>query len=224
MPPPTRARENERQADVPHSLYRPIFEYSPDALLVVDAGGRITLANHQAEVLFGYDRDELTGLFNRRAFVELTNQMLKTAYRRKEPVALFMLNLDHFKRINDTYGHAEGDHVLKRVAETLVATARDTDIVARHGGEEFVIALLGIDDAESRVVAERIRAAVEAIDDTRARITTSIGIAAYMPQAEKHDASQLLDRLLSQADAALYAAKRAGRNRVCHARDLPPAT
>ncbi|MFN3544577.1 MAG: diguanylate cyclase [Thiobacillus sp.] len=166
-------------------------------------------------------RDSLTGLLNRRAFHELADQMLKTAHRRRESAAVFMLDLDHFKRINDQFGHAEGDRVLKRVAEVLLATARENDIVARFGGEEFVMALLGVDKAESLVAAERVRAAIEAISDTHQRVTISIGVATYPPKVEKRDTALLLDSLLGEADRALYAAKRAGRNRVCHIDSVP---
>lgn len=168
-------------------------------------------------------RDSLTGLLNRRAFHELASQMLRTAHRRREPAALLMIDLDHFKAINDQFGHAEGDRVLKRVGETLLATARENDIVARFGGEEFVMVLLGVDEAESMVAAERVRAAIAAISDTQAPIQASIGVAELRPQRQKSDVAAELDKLLGQADQALYAAKRTGRNRVCHILHLPKA-
>lgn len=161
-------------------------------------------------------RDSLTGLLNRRAFHELATQMLKSAHRRKEPAALIMLDLDHFKQVNDRYGHLEGDHVLKMVAEALKETARENDIVARHGGEEFVMAILGVDEAESRVAAERVRTAIAAITNTKCRITASLGVAAFRPELQKRDASKILEEMLGQADRALYAAKKNGRNQVCH--------
>ena len=232
------------------SIYQRIFEYTPDALLVVDSAGCITLVNAQAETLFGYDRSELigqpvetlvptrltarhaghragfmaeghgremgaavelsalhkngsefpvdimlspmivdgrpcilcvvrditerkaaadklrqqteelqklhaelkelashdglTGLYNWRAFYEHAKHMLKTAHRRHESTTLLMLDLDHFKQINDRFGHPEGDRVLRIVAATLKATARENDIVARHRGAEFVVAALGL--------------------------------------------------------------------------------
>jgi GGDEF domain-containing protein len=92
------------------------------------------------------NRDSLTGLLNRRAFQEHATQVLRTARRRKESTALLMTDLDHFKAVNDRYGHAEGDHALKMVATALKATARENDMVARLGGEEFVVAVLSANE------------------------------------------------------------------------------
>lgn len=303
-------------------VYQSIFEYTPDALLLIDQAGRITLANAQAETLFGYDRSELidqpvemlvpprftaqhashraefmveahsrqmgaavelfaqrkhdgelpvdimlspmivdgchytlcvvrditerkaaqdererqtaelrrlhaelellanhdglTGLYNWRAFYEHAGQMLKTAHRRQENATLLMLDLDYFKQVNDRFGHAEGDRVLQAVAATLKATARENDIVARHGGEEFVVAALGLTEPESLMAAERLRAAVAAIENMKSPVTISIGVATFAPQTHKHEASRVLAELLDQADQALYAAKNSGRDQVCH--------
>ena len=169
-----------------------------------------------AELELLANHDGLTGLYNWRAFYEYAGQMLKTAHRRQEHTTLLMIDLDHFKQINDRFGHAEGDRVLQAVASTLKATARENDIVARHGGEEFVVAALGLNEAESLVAAERLRAAVAAIENMKTRISASIGIATLAPQAQKHETRRLLAELLDQADQALYTAKRNGRNRVCH--------
>lgn len=160
--------------------------------------------------------DGLTGLYNWRAFYEYAGQMLKTAHRRRESATLLMLDLDHFKQVNDRFGHAEGDRVLQAVAAALKATARENDIVARHGGEEFVVAALGLDEAESLIAAERLRAAVASIENLKIPVTTSIGIATLAPQTQKHETRRALTELLDQADQALYAAKRNGRNQVRH--------
>jgi diguanylate cyclase (GGDEF)-like protein/PAS domain S-box-containing protein len=303
-------------------IYQRIFEYTPDALFVIDEAGHIVLTNVQAETLFGYDRSELigqpvemlmpprfssahvrhrdhfmseahsrpmggaaelfalrrdghefpvdimlspmilhgahlvlcvvrditerkaaqealerqttelrrlhaelellanhdglTGLYNWRAFYTFAGQMLVSANRRRENATLMMIDLDHFKQINDRFGHAEGDRVLQAVASTLKATARENDIVARHGGEEFVVAALGLNEAESLVAAERLRAAIAAIENLKTRITTSIGIATLAPQMEKRETPRVLAELLDQADQALYSAKHNGRNQVCH--------
>jgi diguanylate cyclase (GGDEF)-like protein/PAS domain S-box-containing protein len=304
------------------NVYQRIFEYTPDALLLIDQAGHITLANAEAETLFGYDRSELigqpvemlvpprfaarhaglrtgfmaeahgrqmgaavelfaqqkrgrelpvdimlspmivdgqhftlcivrditerraaedklrqqtaelhklhaelkelashdglTGLYNWRAFYEHAAQMLKTAHRRQENTTLLMLDLDHFKQINDRFGHAEGDRVLQAVASTLNGTARANDIVARHGGEEFVVAMAGLSEDEGLVAAERLRVAIAAIENMKTSVTTSIGVATLAPQAHKHDTSRVLADLLDKADQALYAAKHNGRNQVCH--------
>ena len=169
-----------------------------------------------AELELLANHDGLTGLYNWRAFYEYAGQMLKTAHRRQESATLLMLDLDHFKQVNDRFGHAEGDRVLQAVAATLKATARENDIVARHGGEEFVVAALGLNETESLVAAERLRAAVASIEGLKTRITTSVGIATLAPQRQKHETRRALTELLDQADQALYAAKRNGRNQVCH--------
>jgi diguanylate cyclase (GGDEF)-like protein/PAS domain S-box-containing protein len=310
-------------------IFQRIFEYTPDALFVIDAAGRFALVNAQAETLFGYDRTELigrpvellvpprfatahpghrarfsaeahsrpmggaaelfaqrrngnefpvdimlspmivhgehytlcvlrditerkaaqealerqtsellrlhaelqllanhdglTGLYNWRAFYEHAAQMLKTASRRRESATVMILDLDHFKQINDRFGHAEGDRVLQATAATLKATARDNDIVARHGGEEFVIAALGLTEAESLVAAERLRAAVASIENLKCQVTTSIGIASLVPRTSRQETASALAGLLDQADQALYAAKRGGRDRVCHFNRLADA-
>jgi diguanylate cyclase (GGDEF)-like protein/PAS domain S-box-containing protein len=169
-----------------------------------------------AELELLANHDGLTGLYNWRAFYEYAGQMLKTAHRRQENTTLLMIDLDHFKQINDRFGHAEGDRVLQAVASTLRATARENDIVARHGGEEFVVAALGLNEAESLVAAERLREALAAIENMKTRITASIGIATLTPQPQKFETRRVLATLLDQADQALYAAKNNGRNQVCH--------
>jgi diguanylate cyclase (GGDEF)-like protein/PAS domain S-box-containing protein len=167
------------------------------------------------------NHDSLTGLYNRRAFRELGGQLFKTAYRNDASVSVLMLDLDHFKGINDRFGHAEGDRVLQAVAATLKATARDNDIVTRYGGEEFVVAMLGADAAESQATAERLRLAIAAICGLKIPITASIGVASCRPALHpRGDETHSLEVLLDQADQALYAAKNRGRNQVCHHAEL----
>jgi diguanylate cyclase (GGDEF)-like protein/PAS domain S-box-containing protein len=175
-----------------------------------------------AELELLANHDGLTGLYNWRAFYDLAGRMLKTAQRRQEEASLLVLDLDHFKQINDNFGHSEGDRVLQAVAATLKATARETDIVARHGGEEFVVAALGLSEAESLAAAERLREAIAAIENLKTPVTTSIGVATYLPQAHPHqqEGSRMLAELLDEADQALYAAKHNGRNQVCHVNRL----
>jgi diguanylate cyclase (GGDEF)-like protein len=176
-----------------------------------------------AELQLLANHDGLTGLYNWRAFYEHAGQMLKTAHRRRENATLLILDLDHFKQINDQFGHAEGDRVLQATAATLRATARENDIVARHGGEEFVIAALGLTEEESLVAAERLRLAVESIENMKCRVTTSIGVATLLPRRTRPETASVLAELLDQADQALYAAKRNGRNQVCHYNRLSTA-
>jgi len=169
--------------------------------------------------------DPLTGLFNRGA-LKLHLDKLQ-AWRREEQAgrslpacAVLMLDIDHFKRINDTHGHSVGDTVLAEFARVLVNQTRTEDCVARYGGEEFVILLVNTDTRRAREVAERIRQAVEQHhfpdhDHQRVPVTTSVGVA-LIGDAEPAEAA------LKRADAALYRAKDAGRNRVMGDAPLPP--
>ncbi|AAZ98767.1 Putative diguanylate cyclase (GGDEF domain) with PAS/PAC sensor domain [Thiobacillus denitrificans ATCC 25259] len=182
-----------------------------------------------AELELLANHDGLTGLYNWRAFYEHAGQLLTTAHRRHEKASLLILDLDHFKQINDRFGHAEGDRVLQAAAAALKASARQNDIVARHGGEEFVIAGFGLSEAESLVAAERLRAAVASIENLACRVTTSVGVATFVPDpSSRHEPPTLLADLLDRADQALYHAKRSGRNRICHfdqlGEDIAPAS
>ena len=133
-----------------------------------------------------------------------------------------MLDLDHFKKVNDTLGHTAGDQALREVSRRLRATARSTDVVARYGGEEFALILPETTLAQGVMAAERLRAAVDGLviegaGGASRAITLSLGVAAFPEHTDQPDA------LLSRADAALYAAKRSGRNRVCAAGAEGPA-
>lgn len=161
-------------------------------------------------------RDALTGLFNRRTFQEHTEWMLSNSVRRKESVSLLLIDLDFFKSVNDQFGHAEGDRVLVAVATAMQSACRQNDVPARYGGEEFVVALPDTSEAGSLVVAENIRAGIEAIKGLKMTTTASIGIVTYTPQPNKEASPTLFADLVHQADRALYAAKDSGRNQVCH--------
>lgn len=158
------------------------------------------------------DTDELTGLNNRRAFFNLSNQVISQALRTGEPVAVIMFDLDHFKQVNDRWGHAAGDTVLRGMAATAQRTVRDSDILARLGGEEFAILLPATDLPKARYLAQRLQQAFSSqifpVADGTVRCTASFGIAAASSQ------QITLDDLLRQADKALFRAKEAGRNRV----------
>ena len=157
-------------------------------------------------------RDPLTGIYNRRSFMDMARAQLARAHRFHEPLSVFVLDVDHFKRINDTFGHATGDDALRMVAAGCQAILREYDILGRLGGEEFVVVLPGATADESRVVAERVRRhlarmPIEATDGTF-RLTASIGIAGL------EGATDTLERAIHRADLALYRAKHLGRNRV----------
>ncbi len=156
--------------------------------------------------------DSLTGLPNNRAFREALGRELARSQRAGTPVALIMVDIDFFKRVNDTYGHAAGDDVLRAVAQSLRGALRAGDLAARYGGEEFVLLLPATDLAGASVVGERVRRAIESTpvaltDGTSLGVTASFGVALARGVG---DASGVFAR----ADAALYAAKRGGRNRV----------
>jgi diguanylate cyclase (GGDEF)-like protein len=158
--------------------------------------------------------DPLTGLFNRRVFLEqLEIEKVKVARLPNYSVALLMLDLDFFKRINDTYGHATGDAVLKAFVDTVRNNSRNIDVPARLGGEEFAILLAGTDKTEALVMAERLREQVaEIVIDhvlSSLQITVSIGAASVYTDDINGEA------VMNRADAALYEAKDNGRNQTC---------
>ena len=159
--------------------------------------------------------DGMTGLLNHRTFKERGAEALERAKRADRPMSLIMCDIDHFKRINDTYGHAVGDDVIRSAAVTIRACLRRIDLGARYGGEEFAILLEETDHQQALATAERLRAAVSALeftaDQTRFRATISLGVATLQPGTDT------LLNFIEAADAALYDAKRAGRNRVASA-------
>ena len=168
-------------------------------------------------------RDPLTGVFNRRHFEVLLATELDRARRHDHSVALILADLDHFKSINDRFGHVAGDRVLTAVANTLLDGVRGHDVVGRYGGEEFVIFLPETDLDEALVVSERLRGAIAALsfdDYAGLEVRTSLGVA----EANGVSAADG-DPLVSAADDALYRAKRAGRDQVMAAEPVvQPAT
>jgi diguanylate cyclase (GGDEF)-like protein len=158
--------------------------------------------------------DDLTGLFNHRRFQEVVAAEVERARRFEQPVGLVMLDIDDFKQFNDTYGHQQGDVVLREVARVLRANSREIDEPARYGGEELAVALPQTDLEGTYNLAERVRTAVEALEIPRLdgagtlRVTASLGAAAIPETAEEKD------DLIAAADSALYRAKRAGKNRT----------
>jgi diguanylate cyclase (GGDEF)-like protein len=156
--------------------------------------------------------DSLTGLYNRRAILGKLRELINLANRYKEDFSLSMLDIDHFKKVNDRYGHLTGDEVLEKIATLIRRNIRDTDIVGRYGGEEFIIILPKTDLSSSWIVAERLRTIIEKAEmkDSAGNvfaITVSQGLAGW---ERDEDATSLISR----ADEALYKAKGKGRNRV----------
>jgi diguanylate cyclase (GGDEF)-like protein len=167
-------------------------------------------------------RDELTGLLTRRAFFSHAETDVSAAAKGKKSIAVLMIDIDHFKKINDTYGHAAGDAVIAQCARMIQNTVRQTDPVGRYGGEEFCALLIDTEREGVKIVAERLlvgaRQRVVRHGSTEVRFTLSIG--AYVCQA---DGKQSVEKMLDIADAALYQAKRSGRDRVVFHSDLPAA-
>ena len=153
-------------------------------------------------------RDPLTGLNNRRAFDQGVTREIDLGKRQGTPLALLVVDIDHFKRFNDRYGHDFGDDILVAVAQAIANTARRSDLVFRFGGEEFVVLASHTDAVGGKLLAERIRENIAALCSVRGRetdITVSVGIACM----QQHDSET---SLFKRADQALYAAKRSGRN------------
>lgn len=157
--------------------------------------------------------DPLTGVYNRRQFEVLARAELARCQRYIRPCSFLMIDIDHFKRVNDTFGHEMGDWVLKMVATTLASTRRDADVVAKFGGEEFVVMLPETAAEAAAKVAERIRSTVFAntlaIGESKLILTISVGV------GEATASSAGIEAVLRDADRALYDAKQSGRNRVC---------
>jgi diguanylate cyclase (GGDEF)-like protein len=165
-----------------------------------------------AEVQQSAITDDLTDLYNRRGFYEMGRREVERSQRYSRPLCAMFLDIDHFKQVNDRWGHAVGDQVLYHLAESLRHHVRSIDLIGRYGGEEFVLLLPETDQQQALVVAERLRAGVEALVSPTAKgpvaITISIGVAVLTAEHES------LEALIAQADKGLYQAKEGGRNRV----------
>jgi len=171
-------------------------------------------------------KDELTGVFNRRELIRVAEQEKNRVAQQGTEFCLCLIDVDYFKKINDTYGHAAGDQVLKRIALAIQETIRKTDCFGRYGGEEFLLLLVEADARAARSFADRIRENIEKMHfpemPEEQGVTISIGVAQY----RHHEA---IEHAISRADMALYEAKHAGRNRVVAADDesrlpQPPRT
>lgn len=191
--------------------------------LAVIAAFCLESAVNRARLVRSGFTDELTGWHNRRYLQARLREELARCAREGTPLTCLMIDVDHFKSINDRFGHLAGDDVLRQLAHSIDGEVRGSDVSARYGGEEFVILLPGTPLAAGFLLAERIRAAVAhehfAVDDVRASlaVTVSIGVAEHVPVATGGDLKVIGERLLARADVALYEAKAAGRNAVARA-------
>jgi len=152
--------------------------------------------------------DSLTGLWHHGYFQYMLDQQMKKSASEKRPFTLLMIDIDNFKKFNDTFGHQTGDAILKNIPNVFRVISRKIDTIARYGGEEFAIILPNTKKTEALVLAERLRKSVEESDSLK-DITISIGIASFPEDGEKKEV------LISNADRALYEAKRTGKNKVC---------
>lgn len=186
--------------------------------------------NKSNEMLFLLERkattDHLTNLSNRRQFEKSLELELERARGYKQKLSLLVIDIDRFKKVNDTFGHTSGDAVLKQLGQLLIEHARSADIVSRNGGEEFAILLLDCGHHQAMAIAESIRQSVEKYhfalpDGNTIRLTISIGVAIFPDHCDDRDDNDFFE----QADRALYEAKNTGRNRVCaiplRSRSLP---
>lgn len=156
--------------------------------------------------------DELTGILNRRGFFNILKPLSHLAQRSNLNIAIVMIDIDHFKKINDTYGHSRGDEVLMKIANILKNNIRTSDIVARYGGEEFIIYLSSVDPNSTYNIAEKIRKRVEEETKDDIPVTISGGLS-YGPLTKKVE-EEIVD-YINKADACLYEAKGSGRNKIC---------
>jgi diguanylate cyclase (GGDEF)-like protein len=173
------------------------------------------LRAHVEELTQLVSLDSLTGLFNRRHFTDTLPAVLERTRRSLRPACLILVDIDHFKNINDTWGHSVGDLALKHAARILQQQVRIVDTVCRYGGEEFAIILPDTELRQASNVAERIRSNIAEtpliVDTGDLSFTASLGIEVYQPNI-----STSAEALIDAADKFLYQAKHAGRNRVCH--------
>jgi diguanylate cyclase (GGDEF)-like protein len=204
----------------------PIFDESGELIAVVETLRDMTLQKEAQMALQRLAaRDGLTGIANRRCFDEALAAEWHRAQRDQTSLALLLIDVDHFKRYNDTYGHQKGDDCLKNIARAMEDKIfRPADLLARYGGEEFVILMPNTDTTGAQMVANRIvhhvheQAIPHEASDIGQRVSISVGVAATVPGQHLE-----ADRLLAAADKALYAAKHSGRNRVSHNEVTLPA-
>ncbi len=192
---------------------RDITERIVDEQKIKEQQSRLQEANSMLEALATLDG--LTGIKNHRVFKERLAEEYHRSARYTLPISLIILDVDHFKQYNDSFGHPAGDEVLKTVSKLLLENSRDTDLVARYGGEEFVVMLPLAQKDDALYLAERLRFEIQSFPWEKRTVTVSLGIATRTSNFTK------AEDLISDADSALYASKHNGRNKVTHHDDVP---
>lgn len=161
-------------------------------------------------------RDPLTQAYNRRMMNGLFPKIVENCQKLNKPISTIMLDVDHFKSFNDTYGHQTGDRVLKELAHIAQIHIRENDFLIRYGGEEFLIIMPNCGLQQATEVSERIRSSLEKDMQLEHQITASFGVSTYGFEGGKLSANKILSKLIGESDQALYNAKHNGRNRVSH--------
>ena len=192
---------------------RDITQRIVDEQKIKEQQSRLQEANSMLEALATLDG--LTGIKNHRVFKERLAEEYHRSARYTLPISLIILDVDHFKQYNDSFGHPAGDEVLKTVSKLLLENSRDTDLVARYGGEEFVVMLPLAQKDDALYLAERLRFEIQSFPWEKRTVTVSLGIATRTSNFTK------AEDLISDADSALYASKHNGRNKVTHHDDVP---
>ena len=164
--------------------------------------------------------DSLTGIFNRRHFMAFSNILIERARRHQENCYLLMVDIDFFKKLNDTYGHNIGDKVLIEIAARIKSTIRRSDLFARYGGEEFIVFMTDTDDIGVNKAAERLRMSIcgekYEYDEVSLEVSASFGVSKIIDFAMDKAIQNTMEKALQDADSALYTAKKEGRNRVSY--------
>ena len=199
----------DRIGKIERRVVRMVAQFGSHAALALRNAWLLEQVQKLAEI------DALTNVANRRTFENVLTQELSRSTRHGDPLTLVMIDVDHFKKFNDSHGHRAGDEALNRVAGALAQESRDFDTVARYGGEEFAVILPACSSRESLIAAERLRKAVSDIGDLPTPVTASAGVATYPTHAGDAES------LIKTADEALYESKRAGRNRITRSRRRP---
>ncbi|MDP3119337.1 MAG: diguanylate cyclase [Sulfuricurvum sp.] len=168
----------------------------------------ITLKQQHDQLVRMATRDQLTGLYNRHFLSDILDKKVSESKRHNKALSVVIVDIDHFKNVNDTFGHLTGDVILKAVAKIMESSARKEDVAARFGGEEFIIVLDSCTADDALVKAEKLRSQIEALHPEGILVTASFGVGQLQPDMQRYE------DLLKNADTALYIAKEEGRNRV----------